>query len=251
MTEAALIRGQGLTRYFGGIKAVQGVDIAIPRGEFRSIVGPNGAGKTTLFNMLARQIDVTAGDIWFKDKKITRVPSHDLPRLGISRTFQKTSLFTNLTIRENIRLAVQAKKISSYSMFRRADSYDDVSQSTQRIIDRLMLAPIADILVSETSHGDHRVAEVAVALGSDPDVLLLDEPMAGMSPVETERTVSILKELKKSITIVLIEHDMDVVLQLSDRVTVMDLGKVIAEGTAEEVQKDPAVQSAYLGVESQ
>jgi len=249
MNQEALISGRGLARHFGGIKAVQGVDIAIPRGEFRSIVGPNGAGKTTLFNMLARQLEVTAGSIWFKNVEITHVPSHDLPRLGIARTFQKTSLFTNLTIRENIRLAVQAKKVSSYSMFRRADAYTEVSETAQKIIDRLMLHPIADLLVSETSHGDHRVAEVAVALGSDPEVLLLDEPMAGMSPTETERTVAILKELKSSITIVLIEHDMDVVRQLSDRVTVMDLGKVIAEGTAQEVQNDPAVQSAYLGVE--
>jgi branched-chain amino acid transport system ATP-binding protein len=249
MSVNCLLRGEKLVRSFGGIKAVQGVDIEVTKGEFRSIVGPNGAGKTTLFNMLARQLNVSSGNLWFNGRHITHVPSHALPKLGIARTFQKTSLFPTLTIRENVRLAVQAKVLSRLPFLKSFDSYPEINRRTQELIDLARLSAVADRLVGETSHGDHRLTEIAVALGSDPMLLLLDEPMAGMSATEAGMTIRLLKELKGTISIVFIEHDMDAVLELSDRVTVMDLGRVIADGPAEAVQNDPAVKRAYLGTE--
>jgi len=249
MSSVQLLRGEGLCRYFGGIKAVENVDIEIQKGQFHSIVGPNGAGKTTLFNMLARQLDVTSGTLWFKGQAITNVPGHQLPGLGIARTFQKTSLFASLTIRENIRLAVQAKRLPVLPLIRKADGYPDITARTQAIVEQMRLDTIADSLVSETSHGDHRLTEIAVALGSEPEILLLDEPMAGMSATEAALTVGMLKDLKRAISIVLIEHDMDAVLELSDHVTVMDLGRIIAAGAPEAVQNDPAVRRAYLGTD--
>ncbi len=242
----SLLRTKALTRRFGGITAVDDVSIEIAENQFRAIIGPNGAGKSTLFNLLARTFEPSSGTIEFDGRDITRVPMHRLPALGIGRTFQKSNLFWHLSLRENIRLAVQALKVPPYR-FWRLRRQGDLDAAVDRILARMDLDRVADQTVSTMSHGDQRLAEVAVALGSAPRLLLLDEPLAGMSPQETQRAVGIFKELARNTTIILIEHDMDVILHLAERITVLETGRVIADGTGEQIRNDPRVREAYLG----
>ncbi len=234
-----ILRGIGLTRTFGALKAVDGVDLEIPAGGRHALIGPNGAGKSTLFRLITGGLAATAGSVWFDGRDVTRLPEHRRARLGIGQTFQHSSLFGSMTVAQNVSLAAQ-RDASWVPVPRRAPSVD-------RLLADVGLLDRAGVRADALSYGECRQLEVAVALAASPRLLLLDEPGAGMSPAETAALLRLLQGLPADITIVFVEHDLDLVFQLADRVTVMHLGKILMSGTPDEVRSDPRVQEAYLG----
>lgn len=243
------LRTVGLTCSFGALRAVAGVDLSVETGELRAIIGPNGAGKTSLFNLLTGRLSLSAGRIFVSDREATGLPPHAISRLGVARTFQRTNVFPGLSARENVRIAAQSRRHHLFSLFRPTTSLVDVGETADRVIDEIGLDDLGDRLATELAYGDQRLLEIGIALATAPRLLLLDEPMAGMSPGETERTAQLIRRLAGRITVILIEHDMDVVLSISDRITVLHQGAVIAEGTPQQIQADLRVQDAYLGRE--
>jgi len=246
---AEILRADGLTRRFGGVTAVDGVSVAFEAKQLRSIIGSNGAGKTTLFNVLTGRLPASAGRVLFEGRDITNWPPHQIVRLGISRTFQQSSMFAGLTVFENVRIAVQARVGGSGRIFSSMVTLTGVNEKTWAILDQLGLAGHAQVPARALSHGDQRVLEVGIAVAGEPKILLLDEPTAGMSPSETERTAQLIRRLADEIAVVLVEHDMEVVMSISDRISVMHQGRIIAEGDPEEIQRNEQVREAYLGKE--
>lgn len=245
----AILNIKNLYRHFGGVNAINGVNLSFVENELRSIIGPNGAGKTTLFNVITGKLPASSGQVIYGGKDITNKPPHEVVRLGICRTFQKSSIFPGLTVLENVRIARQARVGGSRRIFSARDSLKAVNEDTWAILDRLGLHEQAEMLASKLSHGDQRLMEIGVALAGGPQVLLLDEPTAGMSPRETERTTHLVRQLAKEVAVILVEHDMEVVMSISDRISVMHQGAIIAEGTPNEIQKNDQVREAYLGKE--
>jgi branched-chain amino acid transport system ATP-binding protein len=245
----AILNIKNLYRHFGGVNAINGVNLSFVENELRSIIGPNGAGKTTLFNVITGKLPASSGQVIYGGKDITNKPPHEVVRLGICRTFQKSSIFPGLTVLENVRIARQARVGGSRRIFSARDSLRAVNEDTWAILDRLGLHEQAEMLASKLSHGDQRLMEIGVALAGGPQVLLLDEPTAGMSPRETERTTHLVRQLAKEVAVILVEHDMEVVMSISDRISVMHQGSIIAEGTPNEIQKNDQVREAYLGKE--
>jgi branched-chain amino acid transport system ATP-binding protein len=243
----SLLRIDSLNRRFGGVIASDAITLDIPRGEFHAIIGPNGAGKTTLIGLLAGEIAPQGGTISFDGADITRLPVHRRSRLGIARSFQITSLFREFTALDNVSLAVQAHAGHSFRFWQQARRDDSLRGPAAAALARVGLSGRADTRVDKLSHGEHRQLEIAVALATQPRLLLLDEPMAGMGPDESARVVEILRELKGDITTLLIEHDMETVFALADRITVLVYGRVIASGDPATVRADAAVREAYLG----
>jgi len=247
----ALLEIDGLTRRFGGVVASDGISLAVPKGELHAIIGPNGAGKTTLIGQLAGEIAPDAGRIRFAGGDITGVPTYRRSQLGLARSFQITSLFLDFTALDNVALAVQAHAGHSFHFWRDARKQAALREPARRALERVGLAGRADMLVSKLSHGEHRQLEIAMALATSPRMLLLDEPMAGMGPDESTRMVKILRELKRELTILLIEHDMEAVFALADRITVLVYGRIIASGTPEAIRANAEVRQAYLGEQEQ
>jgi branched-chain amino acid transport system ATP-binding protein len=243
----SLLRIDGLNRRFGGVIASDSITLDIPRGEFHAIIGPNGAGKTTLIGLLAGEIAPQGGTIRFDGADITSLPVHRRSRLGIARSFQITSLFREFSALDNVALAVQAHTGHSFRFWQEARRDDSLRGPAAAALARVGLSGRADTRVDRLSHGEHRQLEIAVALATQPRLLLLDEPMAGMGPDESARMVGILRELKGDITTLLIEHDMETVFALADRITVLVYGRVIASGDPATVRADAAVREAYLG----
>ncbi len=237
-----------LEKAFGALMAVRGVSLVVEEGQLVSVIGPNGAGKTTLFNLITGVISPDRGDIFFKEREITGMPPHKLCRLGLTRSFQITNIFQGLTVLENIRLASQGRSggfyfLSSISRLVRP------TEEAERILNLLGLWDIRDEIAGNLSHGDQRYLEMGIALAGRPKMLLLDEPTAGMTPMETRATIEMVKRLKGEITILLIEHDIDLVFALSDRIVVMNYGSVLAEGLPDEVKANQEAQKAYFGEE--
>jgi branched-chain amino acid transport system ATP-binding protein len=243
----SLLRIDGLNRRFGGVIASDAITLDIPRGEFHAIIGPNGAGKTTLIGLLAGEIAPQGGTIRFDGADITSLPVHRRSRLGIARSFQITSLFREFSALDNVALAVQAHAGHSFRFWQEARRDDSLRGPAAAALARVGLSGRADTRVDRLSHGEHRQLEIAVALATQPRLLLLDEPMAGMGPDESSRMVGILRELKGDITTLLIEHDMETVFALADRITVLVYGRVIASGDPATVRGDATVREAYLG----
>jgi branched-chain amino acid transport system ATP-binding protein len=242
-----LLQIAGLTKRFGGVIASDAITLDIPRGEFHAIIGPNGAGKTTLIGLLAGEIAPLGGTIKFDGLDITGLPVHRRSMLGLARSFQITSLFPDFTALDNVALAVQAHAGHSFRFWKDAWRDDALREPARAALGRVGLAGRADARVDRLSHGEHRQLEIAVALATRPRMLLLDEPMAGMGPDESARMVGILRELKGDITTLLIEHDMETVFALADRITVLVYGRVIASGEPAAIRADAAVREAYLG----
>ncbi len=242
-----ILTTRGLVKRFGALAAVDGVDLTVRKGELHSIIGPNGAGKTTFFNALFGILESDDGEAHFKGERLTGLRPDQIVSRGISRSFQIISIFQELTVLENVRIAVQAKSPHRFDLLSRAEALDDLVVEAQRIIDLVGLSGKEAMTASSLSHGDQRLLEIGIALATSPEVLLLDEPLAGLSPRERLRVADLIRRLADHVTIVLIEHDIDRVLALSDRITVLHQGKVIAEGTPAEIQKDRQVQEAYLG----
>ena len=243
----ALLEVEALTKRFGGVTASDAISITVPAGELHAIIGPNGAGKTTLIGQLTGEIAPDGGRILFDNRDITTLPVYRRSQLGLARSFQISSLFGDFTALDNVALAVQAHAGHSFQFWRDARSEPALRQPAQAALDRLGLAARADMLVADLSHGERRQLEIAMALVTEPRLLLLDEPMAGMGPDESSRLIDTLRELKGGLTIVLIEHDMDAVFALADRISVLVYGRIIATGDAAAIKSDPTVRQAYLG----
>jgi branched-chain amino acid transport system ATP-binding protein len=242
-----LLEIDGLTKRFGGVVASDKIVLAVPLGELHAIIGPNGAGKTTLIGQLTGEVIPESGAIRFGGTDITRLPTYQRSRLGLARSFQITSLFLDFTALDNVALAVQAHAGHSFHFWRNARKEKELREPARAALARVGLVERADIVVANMSHGEHRQLEIAMALATKPRMLLLDEPMAGMGPEESQRMVATLRELKQQLTILLIEHDMEAVFALADRITVLVYGRVIASGTPEEIRANQEVREAYLG----
>jgi branched-chain amino acid transport system ATP-binding protein len=242
-----LLQIDGLTKRFGGVVASDNITLDVPRGELHAIIGPNGAGKTTLIGQLTGELTPDAGRIRFDGADITGLQVYQRSQLGLARSFQITSLFLDFTALDNVALAVQAHAGHSFRFWRDARREPELREPARAALERVGLAARADGLVANLSHGEHRQLEIAMALATRPRMLLLDEPMAGMGPEESARMVRMLRELKQELTILLIEHDMEAVFALADRITVLVYGRVIASDTPQAVRANPEVRDAYLG----
>lgn len=242
-----LLHVENLAKRFGGIIATDDLTFGVLEGELHAVIGPNGAGKTTLIAQLAGERQPDSGRIRFADNDITSVPMHTRSALGLARTFQITSLFLNLSVLDNVALAVQAHAGHSFRFWRSARSEMELREPARAALDRVGLSARTHLPASALSHGEHRQIELAMALASRPRMLLLDEPMAGLGPEESARMVAMLRELKKELTILLVEHDMEAVFALADRITVLVYGRVIASGKPEEIRNNTQVRDAYLG----
>ncbi len=247
----ALLEIDRLTKRFGGVIASDAISLAVPRGELHAVIGPNGAGKTTLIGQLAGEISPDAGHIRFEGREITWLPTYRRSQLGLARSFQITSLFLDFTALDNVVLAVQAHAGHSFHFWANARGEADLRAPARIALARVGLADRGDVLVSRLSHGEHRQLEIAMALATAPRMLLLDEPMAGMGPEESARMVETLRELKGELTILLIEHDMEAVFALADRITVLVYGRIIASGRPETIRANAEVRQAYLGEQEQ
>src|SRR5271169_4477116 len=242
-----ILQTDGLIRRFGGVVAADAIKLDIAPYEVHAVIGPNGAGKTTLIGLLCGEISPQGGSIRFDGADITRLPVYRRSRLGLARSFQITSLFRDFTALDNVALAVQAHRSHSFRFWRNARGEDELRKPALAALVRVGLDGRAGVRVDKLSHGEHRQLEIAMALATSPRLLLLDEPMAGMGPEESARMVAMLRELKGRITILLIEHDMETVFALADRITVLVYGRVIASGDPAKIRADAAVREAYLG----
>jgi len=243
-----LISTESLTKSFGALTAVNAVTLEVEEGSLHSVIGPNGAGKTTFFNLLTGQHAPTSGRIIFDGRDIAGTPPHGIAHLGIARSFQRTSIFPTLSILDNVWLAAFARQESWRGLaWRRADRYPELTRRALEVLGEVGLGEKARQPAREISHGEQRQLELAIALAASPRLLLLDEPAAGLSPDETQKMVALVRKLKGRYTIILIEHKIDVVMTISDRISVMHFGSVIAEGTPAEIQRNAEVRRAYLG----
>jgi branched-chain amino acid transport system ATP-binding protein len=242
-----LLRVERLVRRFGGIAATDNLSLDVISGELHAIIGPNGAGKTTLISQLTGQLLPNSGTIHFAGQDITRLPAWRRSALGLARSFQITSLLPDFTASDNVALAAQAHDGHSFRFWGSAREEQHLRQAAQSALARVGLADRADTLVSKLSHGEQRELELAVALATKPQLLLLDEPMAGLGTTESARMVKLLQELRREVTIVLVEHDMEAVFALADRITVLVYGRVIASDVPAAIRQNEEVRRAYLG----
>ena len=246
---SVILEAKHLRKDFGGLIAVEEVSLRVRAGSLHSIIGPNGAGKTTLFNLLSGVFKPTAGRVIFRGRDITPLPPYRIAHLGIGRSFQITNVFPNLTVFENARLAAQAMGRDNLNLIASASRFRDYTARAEDVLQRVGLAAKANALASTLPHGDKRKLEIGILLASDPQVLLLDEPTAGMASEQVPQLMALIAEVRKQgdKTILLVEHNMDVVMNVSDAITVMHYGKVLAEGTPAQIAANEQVQKAYLG----
>jgi branched-chain amino acid transport system ATP-binding protein len=245
----ALLQTEKVTKNFGALTAVDSVDLTVAPGTIHSLIGPNAAGKTTLFNLISGELPPTSGRIRFQGQDITGLPTHHMPHLGLGRSFQRSSLFPKLTAFENVWVAAYSRSpLGAWSFLRRARDLPELRNRVEQILTEVGLAHKAQDRAGELSHGQQRALEVAITLATSPTLLLFDEPTQGLSPEATQEMVKLIKRLGERYTILLIEHKMPIVFAISDCVSVMHLGQLIAEGPPTEIQCNPLVQQAYLGV---
>jgi branched-chain amino acid transport system ATP-binding protein len=242
-----IFRTEGVTKRFGALAAVDGVSISVRKGELRSVIGPNGAGKTTFFNTLTGNLLKDGGKVFFKGQDISALEPHQIANQGIARSFQILSIFKDLTVFENIRVAVQSKTPYRFSLLATTDELEAINRDAERILDQVGLRPLRDQIAMNVSHGDQRLLEIGITLAMRPELLMLDEPLAGLAATERVKIAGLIRGLAGDHTVILIDHDIDQILNISDRITVLHQGKVIAEGNPEEIKNNPLVQDAYIG----
>jgi branched-chain amino acid transport system ATP-binding protein len=240
-----VLRTEGLTIRFGGLTALNNVNFEVRREEIRAIIGANGAGKSTFFNCLTGVLRPTSGRILFNGDDITGLPPDQISQKGIARSYQITNILPNATVLENVRIAAQSRR-HSWSMFKHYSEFGDIIGKAQAVLQSVALAGKADELAANLSHGEQRNLEIGIALATEPQLLCLDEPTAGMSPAETHDTMALVRRIAKDLTILIVEHDMQVVMKLAQRITVLHYGEVLAEGTPAEIQENPRVLEVYL-----
>jgi len=243
----ALLEIEVLTKRFGGVIAADGISLAVPVGELHAIIGPNGAGKSTLIGQLSGEVTPDSGRIRFDGRDITNLPVYERSQLGLARSFQLTTLFPDFTALDNVALSVQAHAGHSFRFWRNARHETELREPAQAALARVGLAERANTFVADLSHGERRQLEIAMALAARPRMLLLDEPMAGMGLEESARLLEMLRTLKGVITVILIEHDIDAVFALADRISVLVYGRIIATGDPPAIRADAGVREAYLG----
>ena len=245
----ALLKVTGLYKSYGAVQASNNFNIEVASGEIHALIGPNGAGKTTILNQLNGEIKPDAGSIFFNGTNITGLPIHKRARLGLARSYQITHIFEKLTVRANLSLANQAHSGHSFRFWKNAASDPELYEPLNAALERIGLQERAQLLAGNLSHGEKRQLEFGMALAGNPKLLLLDEPYAGIGPGGTVELSKLVRKLKEDVTILLVEHDMNVVFSLADRITVLDYGKVVASGAPEKIRNNPAVRQAYLGDE--
>ena len=242
-----LLEIDGLVKRFGGVVASDSIKLVVPQGELHAIIGPNGAGKTTLISQLTGEVAPDSGSVRFAGSDITALPTYQRSMRGLARSFQITSLFLDFTALDNVALAVQAHAGHSFRFWRDARQEQELREPARVALERVGLGGRANAVVANMSHGEHRQLEIAMALATKPRMLLLDEPMAGMGVEESARMVKLLRDMKQQLTILLIEHDMDAVFALADRISVLVYGRIIASGEPAAIRANPEVRRAYLG----
>ena len=243
----AVLRLTGVCRHYGGLRAVSDVSIEVASGERRAVIGPNGAGKTTLFKVISREEPATKGSVEFLGRDITKMPAYRVAKLGLSRTYQITRVFPSLTVLENVVLATQGLRPGKYQMFKAAMSNKRLVEQSKHAVERVGLQRVAKTPAAELGHGEQRQLELGIALAQEPTLLLLDEPAAGLSAVERGMMGDLVRDLPADMTVLLIEHDMELALGLADYVTCLHNGSQVAEGNPEEIKNNERVQDIYLG----
>jgi len=236
---------RGVSKHFGGLYALNGLDFAVEQGEILSIIGPNGAGKSTFFNCLTGVLRPTDGRIVFNGEDITGLPPNLISQKGIARSYQITNILPNATTLENVRIAAQSRR-HAWNMLKHHSEFTDINEKTESALKAVGLLAKANELAANLSHGEQRNLEIGIALATEPRLLCLDEPTAGMSAAETHDTMELVRRIAKDHTILIVEHDMEVVMELADRITVLHYGEILAEGTPEEIQENPRVLEVYL-----
>lgn len=242
---APILKTELLTVRFGGLAALAQVNFEVRRDEIRAIIGPNGAGKSTFFNCLTGVLRPTSGHILFNGDDITGLPSNMISQKGIARSYQITNILPNATVFENVRIAAQSRR-HAWNMAKHHSAFADINGKAEEALDSVGLLPKARELAANLSHGEQRNLEIGIALATEPSLLCLDEPTAGMSAAETHETMQLVRRIAKNLTILIVEHDMQVVMELADRITVLHYGAILAEGTPEEIQRNPRVLEVYL-----
>ena len=248
MADDFILQTSGLTKEFKGFFAVNGVDLSIRRGAIHALIGPNGAGKTTCFNLLTKFLNPSRGSIVYKGVDITRTPPADVARLGLVRSFQISAVFPRLTAAENVRIALQRRRGGSFDFWRPQSVLNEMNARALELLDSVGLIQFANVLAGELSYGRKRSLEIATTLALDPEVMLLDEPMAGMAQEDVGRSAALIKKVSSNRTILMVEHNLSVVADLSDFITVLARGRVLAEGDYATVSKDERVIEDYIGV---
>ncbi|TIR42320.1 MAG: ABC transporter ATP-binding protein, partial [Mesorhizobium sp.] len=246
MNSGAILEAAGLTKEFGGFVAVSNVNLTVQRGSIHALIGPNGAGKTTLFNLLTKFLQPTRGAIRYQGRDITRMQPADIARLGLVRSFQISAVFPHMTALENVRIALQRRRGDSFDFWRSEKVLSKLNSEGAALLADVGLTEFSDIRASDLSYGRKRALEIATTLALNPEMLLLDEPMAGMAQEDIERISALIRRISKNRTILMVEHNLSVVASLSNRITVLARGKVLAEGDYAAVSKDPRVIEAYI-----
>jgi branched-chain amino acid transport system ATP-binding protein len=250
VSDVPAIALRDVEKRFGATRVIEGVNLAIPRGQRHAIIGPNGAGKTTLFNLISGRLSVTGGTIELNGKPIHNRPPHEINRLGLSRSFQVTSLFHKMSVFENIRCALLWSHGYRYSFWHLLGAQRRLNEAAESLLVQLNLQDRRDVIAGLLSYAEQRALEIGVTIAGGAETILLDEPTAGMNQSETERAVALIREVTVGKTLIMVEHDMGVVFDLADAITVLVYGKILASGTPEEIRADKAVRTAYLGSEA-
>jgi branched-chain amino acid transport system ATP-binding protein len=247
MEDRTILEVKDLYKHFGNLTAVNGINLSVDKGKRHAIIGPNGAGKTTLFNLLSGRFRPSQGQILFRGQDITGMPSYRISRLGIARSFQIINVFPQLSVFENIHAVLMSKHHIRYHFLRNLKKWKNVTEETFPLLEQIGLLDKKDVLAGFLSYGEQRALEVGLTIASDPELILLDEPTAGMSMDETRQAIKLIDRVTKGKTLVIIEHDMEVIFSLADLITVMQYGEVVTTGAPEEIRKDQRVKEAYLG----
>lgn len=248
MSTPAVLDLRGVHKRFGTTAVIRGVDLAVVPGERLAIIGPNGAGKSTLFHLISGRLRPSAGSIWLRDRRIDGHPPHQIYRRGLARSFQVTNVFPKLSVFDNLRCAVLWHLGYRYTFWRRLDSLRDVRERTEQVLERLQLTHRRDVLAMHLTYAEQRALELGITIAGDADVVLLDEPTAGMSQSETGHAVNLIRQVTEGKTLLVVEHDMNVVFELADRIAVLVYGELVALGTPADIRADVRVREAYLGL---